>query len=91
MVNLFSLEDITQESYDFSRGRFKCVSIEEIKEVDGYNIKIEDKTNKEGFTITCNNCNGDNVELLNDYDYDDNMYECGRYLHCKDCDESEDI
>ena len=25
-----------------------CVSIEEIKEVDGYNIKIEDKTNEEG-------------------------------------------
>ena len=52
---------------------------------------MKNKTNEEVFTITCNNCGGDNVELVNDYDYDDNMYECGRYLHCKDCDESEDI
>ena len=48
---------------------------------------------KEGFTITCNNCGSHNVVLLSDYDYDydDNMYECGKYLYCKDCRESEDI
>ena len=46
---------------------------------------------KEGFTITCNNCGSHNVVLLSDDDYDDNMYECGKYLYCKDCGESEDI
>ena len=48
---------------------------------------------KEGFTITCNNCGSHNVVLLSDddYGYDDNMYECGKYLYCKDCGESEDI
>ena len=48
---------------------------------------------KEGFTIICNNCGSNNVELVDDidYDYEENPYVSGHYLHCKDCGESEDI
>ena len=46
-----------------------------------------------GFTITCNNCGSNNVDLVDDidYDYEESPYVSGHYLQCNNCGESEDM